>query len=73
MKFQVLDRLTNQRADAVQIALNEDWARGLFHYDMGGFVITEDGTLYLTDLSGGWRKCPKDRFILVCAGGEVDK
>ncbi|GHV40247.1 hypothetical protein FACS1894187_21020 [Synergistales bacterium] len=65
MKFTVIDRQTGREADAKQIALTEDWAKGLCYCDMEGFAIQEDGTLILMDECGKFECCPTDRFTVI--------
>ena len=62
MKFKVLDLKTGKEPDLEQIALQEEWAKGLIYCDMEGFAIEEDGTLILMDECGNYRYCPAGRF-----------
>ena len=60
--FTVIDRTTGHYPDIYNIALHEDWAKGLCYCDMEGFAIEEDGSLWLMDECGNERLCPSDRF-----------
>lgn len=62
MRFNVIDLTTGKEPDLEQIALNEEWAKGLIYCDMEGFHIDEDGTLCLADECGKYAYCPHDRF-----------
>lgn len=64
MNFRVIDKKTNEEADTYNIALKEDWAKGLMFFDMQGFAILEDGALILLDECGNYAFCPYDRFIV---------
>ena len=63
--FTVIDTKTGEYPDLCEIALNEDWAKGLMYCDMEGFAIEEDGTLILLDECGKHRYCPEGRFEIV--------
>ena len=63
--FSVIDNKTKKYPDIYNIALKEDWAKGLMYCDMEGFAINEDGNLVLLDECGGVAYCPKDRFTIV--------
>ena len=63
--FHVTDVLTGKEADPYEIALNEDWAKGLMYCDMEGFAIEEDGSLILVDECGRYEYCPIGRFEVV--------
>lgn len=65
MTFHVIDMLTGKPPDLTQIALTEEWAKGLIYCDMEGFAIEEDGGLILTDECGNLRYCPEGRFRVV--------
>ena len=65
MKFKVLDLKTGKEPDLEQIALQEEWAKGLIYCDMEGFAIEEDGTLILMDECGNYRYCPAGRFQII--------
>lgn len=73
--FHVIDRQTGREADPYDIALNEDWAKGLMYCDMEGFALLEDGTLILTDECGRYEFPPdSDRFEIVFdCGAEMKK
>ena len=60
--FDVIDTKTGEYPDLWDIALKEDWAKGLMYCDMEGFAIEEDGTLLLLDECGKFRYCPIGRF-----------
>lgn len=60
--FKVIDKKTGKEADAEEIALHEDWAKGLVYCDIEGFAITEDGELILADECGNFAYCPDGRF-----------
>ncbi|MBP3265564.1 MAG: hypothetical protein J6L84_01315 [Clostridiales bacterium] len=62
MKFKVIDKKTGKEADVEEIALHEDWAKGLVYCDIEGFAITEDGELILADECGKFAYCPDGRF-----------
>ena len=71
MKFTVIDNKTGKYPDLEEIALNEEWAKGLIYCDMEGFALLEDGILILVDECGNFEYCPSDRFTVVFAkGGE---
>lgn len=65
MEFEVIDLKTNKKANMSEIALNEDWAKGLMYCDMESFAMQEDGTLILMDECGKWEYCPDDRFKII--------
>ena len=65
VKFSVIDNESGKYPDLYNIALKEDWAKGLMYCDMEGFAINEDGNLVLLDECGGVAYCPKDRFTIV--------
>lgn len=64
-KFSVIDNKTSEYPDLYNIALKEDWAKGLMYCDMEGFSINEDGQLILSDECGKFVYCPSDRFTVV--------
>lgn len=64
-KFSVIDNKTGEYPDLYNIALKEDWAKGLMYSDMEGFSINEDGQLILSDECGKFVYCPSDRFTVV--------
>lgn len=64
-KFSVIDNKTGEYPDLYNIALKEDWAKGLMYCDMEGFSINEDGQLILSDECGKFVYCPSDRFTVV--------
>lgn len=45
-----------------KLAFTEEWAMSLAHYDVQGFLLDEDGHLYLCDDCGCFVQCPLDRF-----------
>ena len=65
MKFTVIDKQTGKYPNLQAIALNEDWANNLTYCDMSGFLVGEDGNLYLADDCGNMACCPQDRFEVV--------
>lgn len=62
MTFRVIDTKTGKEPDQSEIALRETWAQSLIWCDMDGFVLHQDGDLYLTDECGGMALCPEGRF-----------
>lgn len=71
MRFKVIDKKTGKEADVEEIALHEDWAKGLVYCDIEGFAITEDGELILADECGKFAYCPNDRFEVVFKENET--
>jgi hypothetical protein len=65
IKFHVIDKNTSKEADIEQIAIKEDWAKGLIYCDMEGFFINEEGDLILADECGNYVFCDQDRFQVV--------
>ncbi len=63
--FRVIDTKTGKEADTYEIALHEEWAKGLIYCDMEGFAIEEDGTLILIGECGKYAYCPEGRFEVV--------
>ena len=63
-RFTVFDKKTQAEADPYEIALHEEWANRLCYCDMEGFVIGEDGALYLMDECGQYACCDPDRFVV---------
>ena len=63
--FTVIDVKTGEYPDLMNIALHEDWAKGLIYCDMEGFAIMEDGSLILMDECDNCRCCPVGRFEIV--------
>lgn len=61
-EFDVLDTKTGEYPDLWEIALTEEWAKGLMYCDMDGFAIREDGSLILLDECGNCVSCPQNRF-----------
>ena len=61
-EFDVVDTKTGEYPDLWEIALTEEWAKGLMYCDMDGFAIREDGSLILFDECGNCVSCPQDRF-----------
>ena len=72
MLFKVYDRNTGKEADPYEIALHEDWAKGLVYCDMEGFAILDDGNLVLLDECGHIVYCPAERFKIKYDVGQVD-
>lgn len=64
IEFIVIDNNTGKQADISEIALKEDWAKGLMYCDMEGFAINENGQLVLIDECGNFAYCPYDRFTV---------
>ena len=62
IEFKVIDNNTGKEADIGEIALKEDWAKGLMYCDMEGFAILDDGNLVLLDECGKYEYCPSERF-----------
>ena len=62
IEFKVIDNNTGKEADIGEIALKEDWAKGLVYCDMEGFAILDDGNLVLLDECGKYEYCPSERF-----------
>ena len=65
LPFVVVDKKTRKEADCYNIALKEDWAKGLCYCDMDGFAITQEGMLILLDECGKYTYCPDNRFKVV--------
>lgn len=65
MLFWVVDKKTGREADPGDIALHEDWAKGLIYCDMEGFALLQDGQLILVDECGNFEYCPEGRFDVV--------
>ena len=65
MIFSVIDKKTGKEADPEEIALNEDWAKGLCYCDMEGFAILENGDLILADECGRHVYPPEGRFEII--------
>lgn len=63
--FTVIDTKTGKYPDVENIALKEDWAKGLIYCDIEGFAVCEDGLLILADECGNFKYCPLDRFKIV--------
>jgi hypothetical protein len=64
-EFKVIDKKTGKEADIGEIALKEDWAKGLMYCDMEGFAITQDNHLILLDECGKYEFCSSDRFEII--------
>lgn len=64
MRLIVRDSKNGLYPDLEEIALSEEWARGLIYCDMEGFYLGEDGDLILADECGNHRSCPIDRFTV---------
>ena len=69
--FRVIDNKTGKEADAYNIALKEDWAKGLIYCDIEGFAIEEEGNLILLDECGNVAYCPSGRFTVIPEGAVV--
>lgn len=69
MTFIVIDNKTGKIPDTYEIALKEEWAKGLIYCDMQGFYLGEDGDLILADECGNYRDCPKGRFKVMWREG----
>lgn len=63
--FHVVDIQTGEEPDISEIALNEDWAKGLIYCDMEGFFIDENARLILADECGNYCFVPSDRYKVV--------
>ena len=63
--FHVVDAQTGEEPDISEIALHEEWAKGLIYCDMEGFFIDEDARLILADECGNFRYVPSDRYKVV--------
>jgi hypothetical protein len=63
--FHVIDKTTGEEPDTYNIALHEDWAKGLIYCDIDGFWFSEDGQLILMDDCCNVAYCPPDRFEVV--------
>ncbi len=72
-KFTVIDTKTGEYPDLWDIALHEEWAKGLMYCDMEGFAIEEDGTLFLMDECGRYEYPPEGRFKIVWEVNENDE
>ncbi len=64
IEFTVIDNNTGKYPDLWEIALKEEWAKGLVYCDMDGFAILEDGNLILMDECGNYAFCPGGRFTV---------
>ena len=62
MTFKVIDLLTNEDPNLYTIALYEGWTENLCYTDVSGFMLDEDGILYLADDCNNIAACPNDRF-----------
>jgi len=65
--FKVIDKQTGEEADIQQI-VKEDWAQRLVYSDMLGFLISEEGGLYLADTCGNLVPCDYERFKVIFIG-----
>ena len=65
MEFEVIDLKTGKYPYMYEIALKEEWAKGLMYCDMEGFFLNENGQLILADECGNFRYCPDDRFKVI--------
>ncbi|MDI6617874.1 MAG: hypothetical protein QME45_04240 [Clostridiales bacterium] len=64
-KFEVIDTKTGKKADPMQIALNENWAKDLVYCDMEGFFVGENGEIILADECGQYVYCDPIRFKVI--------
>lgn len=65
-EFEVIDKNTGKPAEIENIALYEEWAKGLCWCDMEQFAIGQDGTLYLLDECGRYEYAEMpDRFEII--------
>jgi hypothetical protein len=69
MKFSIRDLKTGKEPDLEEIALKEEWAKGLMYCDMEGFAIQWDGELILCDECGKFAYCPPGRFEILLIPG----
>lgn len=62
--FDVIDKTTGLPPDLRKIALEEDWVKAgnLIYCDMDGFMLDQDGSLYLVDDCNNMVSCPEGRF-----------
>lgn len=68
--FDVWDSTTGDLADIEEIALKEDWAKGLIYCDMEGWMLDQDGNLSLHDECGGIAYPPDpERFVVQWKAG----
>lgn len=65
IRFSIIDNSTGKYPDLYNIALKEEWAKGLMYCDMEGFAINEGGQLILSDECGNFVYCPYGRFTIV--------
>lgn len=65
IEFTVIDNKTGEYPDLWNIALKEDWAKGLVYCDVEGFYISEDGELVLVDDCDNMAYCPDGRFTVI--------
>ena len=63
--FSVVDTKTGQYPDLEEIVLKEEWAKRLMYCNIKGFLIGDDGLLYLMDECGNYAVCPEGRFKVV--------
>lgn len=63
--FDVVDTQTGEYPDLWNIAMEEQWAKGLIYCDMEGFAIGQDGSLILMDECGNFAYPPQGRFKVV--------
>ena len=63
--FTVIDRQTGEYPEVENIALHEEWAKGLIYCDISGFAIDEDGNLMLIDDCDNIAYCPENRFEVI--------
>lgn len=69
MKFTVIDKQTGKYPNLQAIVRKEDWAKNLIYCDVDGFLVNEDGYLFLYDDYGNIAYCPQDRFKVIYQDG----
>ena len=73
MNFRVVDNKTGKIANLKDLA-EEDWVKGrLMEMDLAGFMLFEDGQLYLADDCDNIVACTPDRFEMERWTGLCDK
>lgn len=69
--FKVIDKQTGKEADIQQI-VQEDWAYKLVYTDVIGFLLGDDGCLYLADSCGNFVPCDLNRFEVAISALEEE-